>query len=342
MRALGSRSAIAVLTVGVVVAGACLTTLFVGGARPSSLDTDEPVLGEVEVTTRSFADERTVTVVVDVGERRTVDSPTAGRITATSCGPGYSLESGAVPISVDGTPLLSLATAVPFWRDLPLGAKGPDVLSLQQELGRLGFPVAVDGVLDRASLRAVESLRTGVATRTSEIEASTILWLPAPANPVIGCTLPLGATVEVGDEVFELVPDAGAASVETLPPDLLAGERELIVGEVVVPVDAVGRVGDLDGVEVLANAASSDAEEPQSAHRTVTAVLRLRQAMTVGLVPPSALYDLTGDSACIVSNGRPLRVVPVSSQLGQTFIATSDAHLPTTVEIAPRLRPSCG
>ena len=68
------------------------------------------------------------------------------------------LGAGEVAMTVDGRPVFVLPGSVPMHRDLGPGSRGEDVLQLERELSRLGFPTgAVDGRYDAATQSAVSA-----------------------------------------------------------------------------------------------------------------------------------------------------------------------------------------
>ncbi|MCM3658306.1 peptidoglycan-binding protein [Agromyces mediolanus] len=339
--------AMGVLAITAAVAGAGIAAITLPAGTPSTLAEAAP-LGESIVTTRPFLDERTVTVQVDHGPEQAVLSPVAGLVTRVECTRGALLESGTVPVAIDGVPLLAIATAVPLWRDLEIGARGADVLALQEELVRLGHPVVADGELGPASLAAVASMRAaGSEGRSAEfgsdggaIRIAELLWLPGAAAPIAACEITLGSSVEARTPLIRLPADGSSASILDTPDDLVAGDRVLVIGETTVPV-AGPRIEDPAAIEALIALDRGRTERAEGEPGRVPATLALSEAVTVGVIPPGALYHRGADRACVVSAGQPERVRPVASQLGETFIVATDGPLPASVELAPDRSEAC-
>ncbi|MDR0416449.1 MAG: hypothetical protein LBH76_03880, partial [Propionibacteriaceae bacterium] len=86
------------------------------------------------VTKQIYDDARTVTLTLTAGPEQRFQTPRSGRVTSSACAAGAEFISGGSALSVDGVPVLGLATAVPLWRDLALGDAGPDVAALGAEL----------------------------------------------------------------------------------------------------------------------------------------------------------------------------------------------------------------
>lgn len=335
-----SWPAIAVIATVAACVGAGAVFLALPAEGPAALASAEP-LGETAVTTREFFDERAVAISVEPAADIAVLSATAGVVTMLDCERGGTLDSGSVPIAVDGRPLLVVATATPPWRDLEPGDEGPDVRALQQELHRLGFPIVVDGSLGEASIAALEVLRTGVDTNAREVRASDLLWSPAPSVAIGACGVVLGAPIEVGSTLFSAPGRSGSATIAEYPNDLLPGDRAIVVNGTSFDLAPDGRIVDVDAVAALEAAVRGGADDPGEAAGTVTVPLVLREPVIVGAIPPGALYDLDAGEGCVIAEGQPVRVRTVASQLGEAFIAPLDGRLPASVQIAPRGDRAC-
>lgn len=341
MRARSSRGTAVIIAVCAAAAGAGLACILLPSPVPAALS-GAGELGDVTVTNRDFLDERTVSVAVEPGSVRTLVATAPGTVTGTTCTPGRTIDSGSVVFSVDGRPMLALATSVPLWRDLGPGDRGDDVRSLQQELDRLGYAVAADGELGLGSVDAVASMRGQDDDVESSIRRSDIMWVPAPSNTVVACPAPLGSSLDAHAPLVSLAPTTGRAVVQDLPGDLLPGPRSLVVGAVTVAVGADGVVTDPATVTALAAAAPHDAAEEEDGPVSVTGALVLQTPVIVGVVPPSALYDLTDSTACVLAGHTATRVRTVSSQLGETFVLPEGREaLPASVAVSPGRRPPC-
>ena len=121
--------------------GAAVTGLLLADAAPTALREPVPVTS-APVTQRSFDDARTVELALTLGADVSLTAPASGRVTALTCRPDTPFSSGGSNLSINGAPLLNLATAVPLWRSLGVGDEGADVLALREELIRLGSNVA--------------------------------------------------------------------------------------------------------------------------------------------------------------------------------------------------------
>ena len=127
--------------VGFVAAcmAACLAAgmgLAVGLERtmtPPSLS-DSSDAGNLALGSEEFDDVRSLNVDVTASPAGGVAFPVSGRATFASCPADGVVRSGSREYGVDGTPLVSLHTDTPLYRDLAYGDKGDDVTALQNEL----------------------------------------------------------------------------------------------------------------------------------------------------------------------------------------------------------------
>ena len=314
---------------------------------PAALRTALPAT-TVRVTERTDADERQVQLALDTGAPRAVVTPRVGTVTASSCSTGAPLRSGSVIATVDGQPVIALATDGPMWRDLELGDRGDDVEGLQRELVRLGAVLTVDGILGRGTIRAAQRFLTdrGVVSGSlphDGVPRDPFAWVPAAENTVRSCTAVVGAPVGADGVLVELPAELRGARIETLPVDPAPGERVLRIGAVDVPIDARGVVSSAPSLaavaalpEYAATVASAEGEP------TLPATWTLGRPRTVQVLPPTALWDLRGGGACVEpTSGKPLRVEVLGSELGQSFVRAPQGRVLDRVRAAPDRSRSC-
>jgi hypothetical protein len=142
-----TRFALAALVcMTIAVSGVTVGLVVASNPTPGSLAKAEDIT-EAPVTTQSVDDERKVQVAVETNSSPSLVSSAGGVVTAASCGAGSSFESTNSSFSVDGNPVLNLATDIPLWRDLKLGDNGVDVEQVQAAFQRVGYNIPVDGGL---------------------------------------------------------------------------------------------------------------------------------------------------------------------------------------------------
>lgn len=324
------------LAAAVLVAlGGAVATVVLPEPMPASLTLPA---GEryVTVTTESYDGAVPVqaTPVMTEPERLTLGD--AGRITATACRSGATIASGSSPLTVDDRPAVALATSVPLWRDLAVGATGTDVTALQTELSRLGHAVTVDGVFGASTRAAVRDLQraVGILRPTGALAASSVVWLPAPEVVVSTCA------GRVGDQsAGEVATVAGGLSaLRVSPPG--PGAWVARYGESTAPVGADGTID--DAAFLAAVAAGPDLGFALSDRGTGSFEVSLAWATArdVAILPPSAVVVGPDSGTCVIADDGPRAVAVVSSALGQSIL-TFDGPVPARVEADPASGSTC-
>lgn len=322
----------------------------------------------VPVVEESFSDERTVQVAFTTEPPTSLPGEATGRVTRSNCSVGARLQSGQVLLNVNQAPILVLATSIPLWRDISSGDKGDDVEALQTELRRLGYyRRAIDRVAGDETLKAVAQLFRSAGDKDSAagtVLAARIVWMPTATASIASCPAPVGTTLGPGSLLATLAGRLTGATVAQLPTDLVPGDRILSIDDAKVPIDSDGVVSDSDSLTELtttpsyiryaaANAAGASASSDGSggsirpgpsdgsADSQLSGSLILAEPLKIGVVPPTAVYSISGNSGCVLSQKRAYSVAVVGSQLGQTYIRFTSAARPATVEISPHTYPSC-
>lgn len=248
-------------------------------------------------------------------------------------------------MAIDGSRLIALSTATPLWRSLGSGDRGDDVLALQAELTRLGYPTGHDGTMGPATIRALGELRAALqlpALSSSSADAMDFVWLPQPELEVSGCVGVVGTMVTSGDELMALPVRAVSARLSTIPQAAVPGSRSIRVGALSLPVDEEGAVVGseaLDQVSALPEFASASGDDG-SASIPVTWVLS--SPVTALVIPPTALWDVKDGTACVQPmHGGARQVKVLGSDLGQTFVSAADTMTMHEVRASPSTRQSC-
>lgn len=305
---------------------------------PSDLTSKDDVSGFVPVEVRNFSDPRAVVLVVSAGRPSSLHAPTSGRLTRISCDSTESIESGTTPADIDGKSILAIHTNIPLWRSLEQGDKGEDVLSLQEELGRLGFDVPKDGEVGSSTVRAVSGLLGESYEWNSIVPLDRIAWLPTQSVAVAECSSSLGDFVNVNDSLVTFAPLGASLQVVQLPKDSIQGLRRVKFEDQTYEIGEDGVIANADAVKLISAANNANAVKDGR----LTASLELNEPISVGSIPPSALYAISGSRACVMSPNGPVVVNPIASELGETFIMVSTSEeMPQSVEIAPDRAATC-
>lgn len=308
--------------------------------RPVEAPPDLTAAGEVgsaPVLPESYDDERTVRVHLNISSSVDLNFGTEGRVTDTECTAGGTLKSGETLARVDDEPLLGLATSVPLYRDLSSGTRGKDVRALQAELVRLGHTVEEDGVFGTQTYLAVRKLQKSldVSSPDGAVSLEKVIWMPSSEVTVDECTAPPGSDVSPGTTFAEVPGALESARPTSVPDDLVEGERLLTVSGVTGPLDEEGLADDpeflreLSDTTVVQNARAGE-DEP------VSGTVRLAEDIDVFRVPPGALFDESGGSGCLESQGSVFPVRIIGSSLGSAAVLPEeDVELPDRVDLAP-------
>jgi len=251
-------------------------------------------------------------------------SPTvSGTVTRQSCLEGEAITSGSSPLEIDGVSLLALSSAVPFYRDLSLGASGRDVTALQKAITVLGHPVAETGVIDAETMRAVNALRATAGLPADEnfaVRPSESLWLPAPEVIVASCGARLGSSMVAGQPWVTTLAQVASVAFES-DPQAVAGDRvaRLNDGALSVEVDALmsepadlARLDDEFGW-------SDQARQQGVATLMVSVPLSLATPIEAAAFPASAIVAVGG--LCVVDErGGAVPVEPIAAAAGVTHV----------------------
>ena len=332
--------------VGFVAAcmAACLAAgmgLAVGLERtmtPPSLS-DSSDAGNLALGSEEFDDVRSLNVDVTASPAGGVAFPVSGRVTFASRPADGVVRSGSREYGVDGTPLVSLHTDTPLYRDLAYGDKGDDVTALQNELAALGYGGSRSGVFDWATWdawRRLYAANAGTATAAARVQQGAFsralaVWLPAQTMSV-SCAASLGSTV-TGDSTDSLAfrSLAGVASVKaaSLPDGRIQGDRVVEINGRDYPIGDDGIVSDTAALQAMAGwstytGAHKDGEDVTS----VTVTYKLKKPIGVYSVPASALTGLKGSDGCVVAtDGTSVKAHVAGSSLGRTLV-TIDGKAP--------------
>jgi multidrug efflux pump subunit AcrA (membrane-fusion protein) len=93
-----------------------------------------------EAQRRTLTDDVTLKGTVGRVEQRKVDAATAGLVGGVHVADGATVEAGQALLSLDGRDAVAVPGDLPFFRDLDVGSRGPDVRQLETVLAGAGFP----------------------------------------------------------------------------------------------------------------------------------------------------------------------------------------------------------
>lgn len=246
-----------------------------------------------------------------------------GTITKYDCAVGSIIASGTSFLSLDEAPLLVLHTEVPLWRDLGPGAQGADVRALQTELNRLGHGGTVTGTWNAGTTAAVKKLWLVLGIKQLDtLPRIQVIWLPGLEAGVRACPAKLGSTLGPGGSVATITDILSALKVE-IP---RGAPRVVVAGEAREDIPEDGNLTDSAFLAAYSATASYRAWSSNPEGQSLTVESELKEPIEAITVPPSALYNIVGDSACLESGGKGFAVRILSSELGQTTVSATDAE----------------
>lgn len=307
-------------------------------ANPPSLPETQPA-AKAPVVAEPYADDQTVTVVFRRSPDSAVTAPVSGVITASACQPGAALGSGRSSFSLDGEPLITLHTAVPLFRDLHIGDRGPDVAALSAELRRLRMPATPGNTFTAADLRAARQLviRAGGLAPSGHLSPANFSWIPDRIVTVSSCPVGLAQRVRAG-ATLALVDQAPEVAIDGFPASALRGQRKLRLDDVAFALPDSLKVTSRSDVAALARTATyvkAAEAAPPGKPVAVPASLTLVHPVSVVPLPPAAVNATSTDTGCVASGNRIYPVRLVGSDAGSTLVLfTGRSTRPATVSLS--------
>lgn len=338
--------AVGLLAVGALVGSALMP-------EPAYLPSQDQVGSTptlVKVGSLEFDDPQTVSVTVTEPRTRQALLQGSGMVTADRCQPESEVRSGDVAASVNGRPLVALATKTPLWRDLHVGDRGNDVRQVADELARLGYLNDADrsDTLNWAISEAMQQLLSerGRARRGGDpaVPLEALVWLPSRKAAVLTCETDPGKRVEPGAVWATLAGLGATVRVADLPEDAAAGRRTLVIDEVRVPLDENDQV-DAAGAIAILESDRVRAWRDAGSNGEITGTLELAEPISAGVVPPAAVFAPSSDTPCLVDeSGIPTPIEVLASQLGSTLVrpGSADHQLPQRVQLDIDGTGTCG
>ena len=330
----------------IAFAGVVGAALVAAGASGAAILLPEPVpagLGAsagpdaVAVVGQVFDGERSAQARPVLADETVVSGRTAGTVTGTHCVPGETLASGDVVVEINGRTVVALATRVPIWRDLAVGAQGDDVLALQEELARLGHTVPQDGRFRAQTQAAVRALLGERRRGAGALPLDRVLWLATESITPAVCHLTLGDDVARGDPW--VTSESGLVSLEVPNPPDANGWVVVFHDEHVTPLGTDGVITDPAFLAAVADSVELEWALGPQGNGTVGVNVRLAEAVDVAVVPPSAISVIEAGRGCVLADGAAQPVTIVGSSLGQTMVQLSP--MPREVSVVFPADASC-
>ncbi len=272
----------------------------------------------------------------------------AGTVTSVVIKQGATLESGEIAFTVDGEPIVAVASEEPIPTSLRRGDKGQAVLHLNRLLEDLGFlePANVDSVFGWKTEKAVRSFNNELLDLDSRIfRLERTIWLGSEGHLVDqvfveqGAAWPSGGTKVV--ELIQIAPEIHATS-ELLSKNetyqvISEGDLE---GLLAVPSNQAEGWVIMHGLEPdqLSQIAPAEGEDQPSVN--VVAI----ESQSVFRIPKAAIYVDRQGSTCVLTDSRSGVQVSIVDEAPAHFLIAADLGTEISFALAPLLEgepPTC-
>lgn len=345
-----------------VVIAAAVTTLVAGAvgwsvARltlPPAEVVDEPDY----VTVLATLDEVRSEISLSAGSRwpadRSLTALLPGTVTSLTLAEGTVVVPGTVIYSVDLTPVVLIAGAVPAFRTMGLGMVGPDVSQLQEFLAAQGWSVGpVDGRFGPGTEAAVRGWQEAIGTvPDGVVDLGEVLFVDRLPRVVtrddalaVGRVLAIGdrvATVLAAAPVFDLtVSDRQSAEIPDGALVDITGTYEWtgIVGDRTT-TDEGDVVLSLEGVNGGPVCGKECATVPIDGRTAYDAVIETRAPVRGVTIPAGAVRTAPDLSTVVVDKrGRTHAVTVVATVDGWSVVRGIEEGLGVRVPLVPETSP---
>lgn len=294
---------------------------------PPAVLMDSQSLQSIQIGSELFEDPRSVQVTFSTTFPLTLTLGDSGRVTSCSSCADDSLISGISPFSLNGKPVIASTTAVPLWRNLSVGMIGSDVYALTSELVRHNLLNLVsDKFTPSVGLAWVNLQKSnGIVTPSQDVAIDSILWLPHPSIRIQSWYIQLGAVIQSNSHIATIAPSLMSLSASSFTnKNLLPGNRYIsIFGEIYQSNNLSTPITNQSFLDSISSTDSYVQWVLQGGASPISASTYLVNPITVWRVPPTSLFSISTNHACIQSASSENYIVPVAivaSLLGTTLI----------------------
>ncbi|MDR1033962.1 MAG: hypothetical protein LBL41_04255 [Bifidobacteriaceae bacterium] len=292
---------VAVFLAILALATGATTALLLVNTAPPSSIADGEDPESVQVTAQETYDRKSVELNVNGQGERTLLAGKSGILTRYECVPGEKIASGSSVLSINGKDLINIHTETPPYEN-----------------------VVFEG-------------------RTIEFE--NVIWLPEPEMVINSCPLSLGQNVGFEQVLYTVPSQVTGAKIAEFPENMIAGDRVLRISEEEFHLNKDGAVSQKDLLKLAATQqyrqqvmglVSTGSESVK-----ITADYSLVNPVNISVVPPSAIVTETETKTCVISDGKPIAVNIIGSELGRTFVEFA-GNAPESVTFRPEKDATCG
>jgi len=327
------RRGLTALVLAIGVAAAAAGVLFVRQGDGSAADASAGGLppNTAPVTRQTLKDTETADGQLGYGTTRTATSRRGGTLTRLPES-GAQVTRGKPVYSVDDEPVVLMYGTVPAYRPLTVGAEGPDVAQLEQNLRALGYSgFTADDSYTSSTAAAVAEWQDDLGLEpTGTVSLGQVLFASAAVR-VDGLRASVGDPIAPGRPVLTYTGTAKEVTVELDTADQRLAKKGAAVTVALPDGQTIG--GRVASSTTVIEPGGSQGEEPTTAVEVVVALTDQKAAGAYVLasvdvtftaserpnvltVPVAALLALTeGGFGVEVVEGESTRYVPVRTGL---------------------------
>jgi len=258
---------------------------------------DLPVRGQLLL---SWSDSRTLKAAAIGG----------GTVTAVFARAGHAVRCGSAVMEIDGKAIVAICGKRPLWRRVTGGTAGADVsqvITMLRGVGRLSTAKPTSGQLTSAIRSWQKAVHMAV---TGAVGPENTVWIGHSITPSAVPVVP-GDVAVPAMQILTTAPHLTSARFLAEGSDSPTGEARVVSATGMadaVSMDAHGNVDQPSKLEgSVVGASRSDSGPPKS----IDAVSRLRSAISVKVVPVTAVVSVGTATCVLATNGSGSRPVPV-------------------------------
>ncbi|MBT1177548.1 hypothetical protein JS532_08240 [Bifidobacterium callimiconis] len=348
---------LAIMVTASTAVGACAFFL---PDRPPQLLSSAHEVTRAPVSVQQYDGTQQVTVIPTLSSSHRLLGNTSGTVTANWT--STELVSGKQAFRVNGRTVVALATASPLYRDLQPGDQGDDVLALNNELNRLGYQASPESkTFSKYTARGWKQLMVDSGNDSDGVlHLADTLWIPSATIAISNWQGTVGSSVASGAPIAEIPGEITRLDIKNGQPS--DTERTLTVfGESTTLPAGATSVDDQDFCRRVMNSAqfqamfrsgssgstfsapgtssgsgdSSSGSSGGSGNADLSAGLSASLSLTAPIqtlrVPAAAVFGVSDNQGCIISQGKTLHVTIIGADLGASLIQPPDGIQPDSI-----------
>ena len=285
-------------------------------------------------------DERTsVEVQLTLGRETELRASSSGILTELKIKAASQPKEGEVAFSIDGVDVVVDRSATPLYRELTVGARGPDVRSYGELLATMGFLSTPDDVFGPQYHEATRLLQKRIHAPVDGVfRPEYVVFVSTTAPPISEVLAHVGDPVTAGQAIARISPSVEGARFETpegaAPLTTLKDEKVvLLAGSSSLELENIQSLDEEAQIEIAEFLSSSVAagEIPKSAVKESDGTrvysqifVELAQPRVFGTVPATSIVTSPTGVTCVIVGDDVTQVeVTASTEPGLAYIDAS-------------------